>query len=390
MRGLSIRLRVGAVMTATLLAVGLAGSALVGRILEHNVEVAAGEALWRAAATFRALERGEVEKMSATLDALVAREDLRRAFLRRDREELLRLGTPTFRDLQARDGITHWYFVDPQRVCVLRIHRPELHGDLIDRPSTVKAAQTRQVAAGMELGRTNFALRVVRPYFDGGRLIGYMELSEEIDRFLKRMKEGTGDDFGLLVKKEALDRAVWESVQAPWPSTWDDRKDVVLVDATSYGQGIIDYQGDLDAVPAGGKMLEDRVEGDRAHIRGIFPVDDVAGRRVGALFVRHEITALHRAIASSRLQGRLAVFAAALLVSALLFVVVDGMVLSRVARLSRISEALSSRLPAGSLRAGPQVITSSGDQLTRLEGFFRRFPDLLDGAGPPGKPPGKP
>ncbi|HYQ80960.1 MAG TPA: cache domain-containing protein, partial [Anaeromyxobacteraceae bacterium] len=266
---------------------------------------------------------------------------------------------------------------DVSLTCFLRVHRPELHGDVLERPTARKAAETGQLVAGMDLGRTAFALRVVRPYYDGARLIGYMELAEEIDHFLRRLKEGTGDDFGLLVKKQYLDRAAWEAMQAPRRSTWDDRRDVVLVDATSYGQGIIDYQGDLDGVPPRGRVLEETFDGGRSFIRGIFPVDDVAGRRVGALFVRHEITALHQAIEASRLQGRLAVFAAALLLAVCLFLVLDAMVLRRAIRLSRLSQRLSERLPSERFGAGTEVITASEDELTRLEDFFRRFSRAL-------------
>ncbi len=66
---------------------------------------------------------------------------------------------------------------------------------MVDRATLTKAIETKGLGAGKELGKTAFALRVVRPWFgQDGKLLGYLELGEEIDHFLGRMKAQTGDD----------------------------------------------------------------------------------------------------------------------------------------------------------------------------------------------------
>ena len=79
-----------------------------------------------------------------------------------------------------------------------------------------------------------------------------MELAEEIDHFLTALKSRTGDEYGLLVKKRFLDEEAWAKVLGPRANTWNDRPDVVVVDTTTFTEGIIDYPGDLEALPDGG------------------------------------------------------------------------------------------------------------------------------------------
>jgi hypothetical protein len=377
MDSLSIRIRVVLAVIACVAVTAFAASMLVGHIVERNVELAATDSLARAAQGFANLERSEVEKLSATLDPLLARGDLKKAFLARDRGALQAAAAPLLEVLHHQDGITHWYFHDAEPRNFLRVHRPDLYGDKVERATIRKAMQTQDVAAGKELGRTAFALRVVKPYRDGGKLIGYMELGEEIGHFLKRMKDQSGDDFGLLVKKAYLDQEAWIGIGGRRPSTWNDRPDVVLVDATSYGQGIIDFRGDIDEVPERGLALEETMSQGRAHVRGVYPVNDAGGRRVGALFVSHDITPMHQAVEGGLAQMRVVVFAMCVVALAALYAVLQRLVLGRLQGMVRAAERISLLLPAGRHGAGTEVITASADEITRLEDFFRRFSEAV-------------
>jgi hypothetical protein len=180
-------------------------------------------------------------------------------------------------------------------------------------------------SAGKELGRTAFALRVVSPWRDArGRVIGFMELGEEIDHFLTRMKSATGDEFGLVVKKEFLDEEAWAEVLGAARNTWNDRPDVVLVDTTSFAQGIADFTGTLDDVPAEGMMLDRREERGITWVRGVFPIMDASGRRVGGLFILHDVSAQRAAYAAGRSRGLAAVLAIAVLGAVLVTWIAGG------------------------------------------------------------------
>ena len=124
--------------------------------------------------------------------------------------------------MRDRDGITHWYFhLDGARSSSGALARSST-ATSVDRATLRRAAETRE-SASKELGKTAFALRAVRPWIVDGKTIGYVELGEEIDHFLREMKARTGDDYGLLVEKRFLDEQAWASVLGPRQNTWNDR-----------------------------------------------------------------------------------------------------------------------------------------------------------------------
>ncbi len=371
MRSLSVELKLGVLVLAACLAAALVGARVAGGIFEQNIEDAALATLQSAADAFTAQERAEVEKLASTLDALLANDDLRDAFVQRDRERLLAVAGPLFATMKERDRLTHWYFIEPEpaRTVFLRVHRPELFGDRVDRVTLAKAIETRELGAGKELGQTAFALRAVRPWFHRGKLLGYVELAEEIDHFLTAMKSRTGDEYGLLVKKRFLDEQAWARVLGPRSNTWNDRPDVVVVDTTTFTEGIIDYAGDPEAVPDRGLALGEALRGERAYVRGIFPVRDAAGRKVGGLFVLHDFTRHHAALRAGLLQSLLVLLGLGATTAGAVVLLLHRFVFVRLGRLRR---ALEDHAGAEALPPSRLVELESEDELGRLEALFRR------------------
>ncbi len=370
MRSLSVELKLAIAVVAASVTAGVAGACIAGAAFERNVEAAGIATLQSAADGFSAEERGEVEKLASTLDALLANDELRAAFVARDRERLLRISTPLFETMRDRDRITHWYFIEPEpaRTVFLRVHKPELRGDRVDRATLQKAIETRYLGAGKELGRTAFALRAVRPWIREGVLIGYMELAEEIDHFLTAMKARTGDDYGLLVKKKFLDEQAWARILGPRSNTWNDRPDVVVVDATTFTDGILDFDGDVETIPDRGSALAEVMRGDRTYVRGVFPVRDASGRKVGGIFVLRDFTANHAALRAALVQTFLAMIALALLSSAAVVVAFRFLVFRRLHRLRQDLEARAVEVGL----SGRAVRLRSEDEIGRLEALSRR------------------
>src|SRR5512133_658351 len=117
----------------------------------------------RAATSFAALEKAEVEKMARVLQQLVQDRTLLAPFLARDREALYDAARPSLDILRSVEQVSYWYFVDADGKCFLRVHKPEQFGDAIERDTLKQAKATGEVASGKELGKNAFALRVVRP-----------------------------------------------------------------------------------------------------------------------------------------------------------------------------------------------------------------------------------
>jgi hypothetical protein len=349
---------------------GLVGAEVVSRHFEAKVEEVGGHLLAGAAETFALQQHAEEGKLASTLDALMASTELRAAFTAGDRERLQRLAAPILETLKARSHITHWYFHTPgpaSRV-FLRVHRPDLHGDQVSRATLRRVVDGGEVGAGLELGRTAFALRVVRPWVVDGQVIGYLELAQEIDHFLTAMKGRTGDEYGLLVRKKFLDAAAWAAVVGPRAASWDAADDALVVDATSGSERILEWRGDVEALPATGLALGELEHGDRAFIRGVFPVSDAGGRRVGALFVLHDFSAHHAAVREGH--G----FALAVMVMAALFAAGGVALLFHLLvfrRLARLRARLERRA-AGLTPAGQAGLMESPDDLGRIEILFER------------------
>jgi len=381
MRATPLELKVILAVIAISVAVAMGGAAVVARTMEHRVEGAAAESLKDAAEAFAAQQKAEIEKLALTLDALLANERLRDAFERRDREGLDRLARPLFETMRDRDRITHWYFIepDPSREVFLRVHQPTLRGDRVERVTLARAVETSDLGAGMELGKTAFALRVVRPWIHGGRVLGYMELAEEIDHFLTAMKARTGDEYGLLVMKKSLDPKDQVLLLGGRASSWNDRPDVVVVDATSFTDTIIDYRGDLEELPDEGRMLGEVSRGDRAYLRGIFPVHDAAGRHMGGLFVLHDFTAPHRALHAARGETLGALLALTLAGGVLVVLLLHALVFKPIARVRQQAE----RLGGG---AGPSSLDDLGRLAALVDGAVARAPAAQAAPAAPATP----
>jgi hypothetical protein len=372
MRSISVEVKLVVAVLALALGVAVAGARFAGSIFERNVDRAALDALQGANAVFAAQERAEIEKLGAALDALLASDELRELFVARDRERLLAAAAPLLATMRERHPITHWYFHTPgpaPRV-FLRVHEPEVHGDEVGRVTFARAVETGGLGAGKELGKTAFALRAVRPWVHDGELLGYMELAEDIQGFLGAMKARTGDEYGLLVKKSFLDEEAWATVLGTRANTWNDRPDVVVVDTTTFTQGIIDYTGDVEAIPEAGELLGAVDRNERRFVRGIFPVRDAAGRQVGGLFVLHDQTAQHVAVRAGYLQSFFVLVALSLLAAVTVLVLVHRLVFVRLARLRRELEARAANVE---LPPGRVVQLRSEDEIGRLEALFQRI-----------------
>ncbi|MDZ7615907.1 MAG: cache domain-containing protein, partial [Patescibacteria group bacterium] len=230
----------------------------------------------------------------AAMHAVILRDDaLRSALKDADRQRLLAAWGPAFQQLRDKHAITHLYFLDPSRTCFLRVHKPEKHGDLVDRATALKAERTGAIASGVELGPLGtFTLRVVCPVFDGGELIGYIELGKEIEDGLAHVRAAHGVDMVVDIRKSVLNRGRWEAGMkmlgrdANWNRFPDD---VVIYSSLSpipneLGQ-LIEHRGWLRET--GDKPLA--FGGRMWHVH-VSPLRDASGQLVGDLLVLNDVT----------------------------------------------------------------------------------------------------
>lgn len=144
--------------------------------------------------------------------SVLASEDsgLMHAMQRGDKGALLALAQSRFHDLQAQFGLSHWYFIAPDRRVVLRVHQPERAGDTINRQTLLEAERHGHMTSGLELGpNATFTLRHVMPWHVDGRLVGYVEMGMEIETFARHIKRLTGLEVLTAVHKPFTNEAAF-------------------------------------------------------------------------------------------------------------------------------------------------------------------------------------
>lgn len=128
-----------------------------------------------------------------------------------DRKRLLNDWQAVFEIMKKENHLTHFYFLDKNRVCLLRVHNPSKYGDLIDRFTAQKAEWSHKRSSGIEIGPLGtFTLRVIQPVYDQGVLIGYIELGKEIEDVLEALHERSTDNIAVLIHKKYIKQRSWE------------------------------------------------------------------------------------------------------------------------------------------------------------------------------------
>lgn len=174
----------------------------------------------------------QIGTLSALEDTILNDSKLYEALQARDRERLLTLYASLYTQLKEKYSLTHFYFHLPDRMNLLRVHKPEFHGDRLDRFSLREAERLGKKAAGIELGPLGtFTLRVVQPVYLEGVLIGYLELGKEIEDLLLRLNQRLGVELAVTIRKQKLDRQQWEAGMKMLgrEADWDRYKNEVLI-----------------------------------------------------------------------------------------------------------------------------------------------------------------
>lgn len=173
--------------------------------------------------------------MVSSIEFIAEQKNFQEAMQTKDREALLRHGSPVLQRLFSHQEITHFYFYDKKGEIVLRVYHPEDISPSQPRLTRQQAIAQGKAFSGLELGNSGtFTLRVVAPWEVNGQVIGYIELGQEYDHLLQELKAVTRSDYAVLLDKNFLDRDAWEAGMKVRgrPADWNLLADRVLVDQT--------------------------------------------------------------------------------------------------------------------------------------------------------------
>lgn len=235
----------------------------------------------------------EAELMQGLADSLERDARIQASWLARDRQKLLEYSRPRFEEIRSKFRVTHLYFHDLDKVCFLRAHNPPRFADTIDRHTLAEAVRTAEPTQGPELGPFGaFTLRVVRPWRIDGRLVGYIELGEEIGHIPPALSETLDARLYFAVDKSYLDRARWEEGLEMTGQTgqWelDDRFVFVGCTAQDLPPRIVNH---LSSVQTSGTTRQFDFSDESGDYRcGVVPLTEASGRQVGKIIFLLNIT----------------------------------------------------------------------------------------------------
>jgi diguanylate cyclase (GGDEF)-like protein len=237
----------------------------------------------------------QVQMLRAQMDHIARDPGLLEAWHARNLEALAARARPVFAELKRACKITHVYFHSPDRTCFLRAHQPERRGDLIDRRTMLIAADTGEEAWGSEIGPLGaFTLRLVRPWTQDGKLLGYLELGMEIEHLVDELAEDLNIELVSVIRKEQITREKFEAGRQAFgfAGHWDDYPDLVVAH-----QMVQTLPEELDRRLRQGRCALDAEQpfyiqqAGRTLACGLVSLPDVTGRLVADLIVLHDVTA---------------------------------------------------------------------------------------------------
>lgn len=233
--------------------------------------------------------------LGAALRAIASDPGVQRALREGAANRLTATWQPVFEALKRDYRVTHFYFLDTHRICLLRLHKPEKRGDRIDRFTALEAARTGKTSSGIELGPLGtFTLRVVQPVFEGSALVGYVELGKEIDEVLQELHTRFGSQLAVVIRKEYLSRKTWEAGMRALgrPANWDLMRRGVLSYSSQdrLPDALLSWADQLAADTAHGESNQEfNVDGKLLRTSAVH-LSDASGRPVGELLNMRDIS----------------------------------------------------------------------------------------------------
>ncbi len=302
--------------------------------------------------------------LATALQLIAADPRVQRALSEGDREGLIRDWQQQFAMLRKQNQVTHFNFLDRRRACLLRLHRPEQSGDIIERFTAREAERTGQIAAGIELGANgNFTLHAVQPVLDHGILVGYVEFGKEIEDVLESRHLISGNHIAVVIDKKHLSQQPWEQGMRLLgrEADWNRLEQTVVVYAS---QGRLPDQFTPWVNQLHREVRHEETDRDihgnaEAWRLAASPLLDASGTEVGDLLIMRDITASKVAFTHLLLLYGMAGVVLLALLLGLIYVLLrrtDTSIQAQQAQLQESRELLSATLHA----IGDGVISCDG------------------------------
>jgi two-component system sensor histidine kinase/response regulator len=268
---------------------------LVATIADRSSRVSSG---------FRVALDQQVVGLVETAQSVAADADVRSALREGDADRLLAAWRPVFETLRQEHRLTHFSFFDKDLVCLLHVHMPRIRvGERNERFTALEAERTGRTASGIELGTLGtFTLRVVQPVFEGGRRIGYVELSREVTDVVRSLPIPSGTQLAVVIRKASLNEQARKAGMLTRDACrschrrevdWDrlPRSVVVYSSQGRLPDAFATWADHLAGEHLHGETDRDIVSGGMDWRVSATPLNDASGQEIGDLLFMSDITA---------------------------------------------------------------------------------------------------
>lgn len=229
----------------------------------------------------------------ALFNLIQSNRDVREAWLAKDLLALLRVTDPLFIYLREQHKVTHFYFHNLDKTVFLRLHEKEIWGDNISRVTMQTAAASGKPASDIEYGEKGaFVLRTVFPWYVDEKLIGYIELGEELDGILSQVAAMSSVDMALAVNK-SLKPVIETRSRSPLKSEFtlgQQDTDLVFLYATSETVADTYLQVYSSFAQISDTELHQLEHDDRVLLSSAFPVRNAAGEKQAYIIFSSDIS----------------------------------------------------------------------------------------------------
>lgn len=234
----------------------------------------------------------------------VSKEQMIRAFAKRDRDELFRLSLPFYEILKEENPyFMSFGWILPDNQVFLRVHKPEdEHGNIAGvRQDIVMVNRDRVQLSGFSIGRNGSQFRVLQPVYYNGEYLGVLQMGVDARFVIETLKEKMNIATGLTIANKGFERNSGSGAR----KLVCNSQTVYTTDEQLFGEFIkgVDWESQGQHFTINGK---------RFALHRVLPLNDFKDDHFGCLFVAIDISgiteATHKSLMTALLLSGLLLF----------------------------------------------------------------------------------
>jgi len=360
---LSIRYKILLTTISSLILIAVFSFYYIGNVHYQRLEDVSKESYKTNKEGFENIKEYNKIKLQVALDFISSDNKIKELFINDDVDSLYNHCLPIFNSLNKKFNISHWYFIKPDKTCFLRVHRKEKNGDTINRKTFLNTVETKNVSMGLELGSRALAYRIVIPYYNNKKLIGYLEISQEINHFSELMQKRTGDDFAFIINKKYLDKTKWNKAKKKYAemANWDEFNDFLVINKSSNLFVFKNSKENYLNINEKKQSKYQKVDANKdIYIKGAFNVYDATNQNIGTLLYLHNITEIYNKMLLQSIYNSVFLFILIIIAITILFLIINKSIIKPIKQAKKYIGKISK----GNLNA--KLVETSDDEIGEM------------------------